>query len=105
MSVCKPAEKNGVYVLHGNRGSFHSEKQPAFKAIYTVVEQVGCVLLLKLHFWSSKEFFIHFQYEFGSDLKENLLDRLNEQLQFTQNTNCGKMMDVFTAALKRHISN
>jgi len=50
MSVCKPAEKNGVYVLHGNRGSFHSEKQPAFKAIYTVVEQVGCVLLLKLHF-------------------------------------------------------
>ena len=40
MSVCKPAEKDGVYVLHGNRGSFHSKKQIAFRAIYSVFEQV-----------------------------------------------------------------
>ena len=40
MSVCKPAEENGVYVLHGNRGSFHTDKQPAFKAIYSSIKQV-----------------------------------------------------------------
>jgi len=82
MSVCKPAEKDGVYVLHGNRGSFHSKKQIAFRAIYSVFEQ----------------------YAFGSDMKENLLERLEEELQSTQNTNCGKMMNVFTTAIKHHIS-
>lgn len=40
MSVCKPAEKEGVAVIHGSRGFFHSEKQPAFKAIYTAFEKV-----------------------------------------------------------------
>lgn len=40
MSVCKNAEEDGVFVLHGNRGSFHNEKQPAFKAIYSSFEQV-----------------------------------------------------------------
>lgn len=40
MSVCKTAEKQGIFVLHGNRGSFHTEKQPAFKAIYSSIEQV-----------------------------------------------------------------
>jgi len=82
MSVCKPAEKDGVYVLHGNRGSFHSKKQIAFRAIYSVFEQ----------------------YAFGTDLKKYLLEQLEEKLQSTQNTNCGKIMNVFTAALKRHIS-
>ncbi len=41
MSVCKPAEEEGVYVLHGNRGSFHNEKQPAFKALYSAIQEVN----------------------------------------------------------------
>jgi len=40
MSVCKSAESQGVAVLHGSRGSFHAEKQPAFRAIYRAVEEV-----------------------------------------------------------------
>lgn len=40
MSVCKPAENEGVAVIHGSRGFFHSEKQPAFQAIYRAFEEV-----------------------------------------------------------------
>lgn len=40
MSVCKPAEKLGVAVIHGSRGFFHSEKQPVFQAIYRAFEEV-----------------------------------------------------------------
>lgn len=40
MSVCKPAEREGVAVIHGSRGFFHSEKQPAFQAIYRAFEEV-----------------------------------------------------------------
>lgn len=40
MSVCKAAEDEGIKVLHGNRGSFHNKKQPAFKAIYSSIQQV-----------------------------------------------------------------
>lgn len=51
MSVCKSAEEDGIFVLHGNRGTFHTEKQPTFKAIYTVIEEVklNCEFISKLH--------------------------------------------------------
>lgn len=45
MSVCKTAEEEGIFVLHGNRGSFHTEKQPAFKAVYTSIEQVNKLVI------------------------------------------------------------
>lgn len=41
MSVCKPAESDGIAVLHGSRGFFHSDKQPPFKAVYRAFEEVG----------------------------------------------------------------
>lgn len=41
-SICKAAEKDGVAVIHGSRGFFHSEKQPIFKEIYNVFDSV-CV--------------------------------------------------------------
>ncbi len=41
MSVCKTAEENGVYVVHGNRGVYHNDKQAAFKAIYQAVRDVS----------------------------------------------------------------
>lgn len=40
MSVCHSAEKEGVAVLHGSRGFFHSEKQPVFQMIYKAFEEV-----------------------------------------------------------------
>lgn len=33
-NVCRPAELRGVSILHGNRQSFHTGKQPLFQAIY-----------------------------------------------------------------------
>jgi hypothetical protein len=48
MSVCKSAESQGVAVLHGSRGSFHAEKQPAFRAIYRAVEEVTSFYLFLL---------------------------------------------------------
>lgn len=41
MSVCKSAEKEGIAVLHGSRGTFHSEKQPAFRAVYKAFQEVS----------------------------------------------------------------
>lgn len=40
-SVCKSAEKDGVAVIHGSRGFFHSEKQPIFQAVYKSFEEVS----------------------------------------------------------------
>ncbi len=33
-SNCKAAEERGVAVVHGNRQSFHGDKQPTFRAVY-----------------------------------------------------------------------
>jgi xylosyl alpha-1,3-xylosyltransferase len=33
-SNCKAAEESGVAVVHGNRQSFHGDKQPTFRAVY-----------------------------------------------------------------------
>lgn len=40
MSVCQSAEKDGVVVLHGSRGFFHSEKQALFQMVYKAFEEV-----------------------------------------------------------------
>lgn len=33
-SNCKAAEENGVSIVHGNRQTFHGDKQPTFRALY-----------------------------------------------------------------------
>lgn len=43
------------------------------------------------------------QFVFGSDFKKFILDLTEEKLLLTQNTNCGKLMNIFTTALKRNI--
>ena len=40
-SNCKGAEEEGVSILHGNRGVYHDDKQPAFKVVYDAVRDVG----------------------------------------------------------------
>uniref|UniRef100_F6SWP9 UDP-D-xylose:beta-D-glucoside alpha-1,3-D-xylosyltransferase n=1 Tax=Xenopus tropicalis TaxID=8364 RepID=F6SWP9_XENTR len=44
-SNCKAAEEEGVSILHGNRGVYHDEKQPAFKAFYEVIRDVILAVL------------------------------------------------------------
>lgn len=43
-SNCKGAEEEGVSILHGNRGVYHDDKQPAFKVVYDAVRDVGILL-------------------------------------------------------------
>lgn len=40
-SNCKGAEEEGVSILHGNRGVYHDDKQPTFKALYEVIRDVS----------------------------------------------------------------
>ena len=40
-SNCKAAEGAGASVLHGNRGYYHNDKQPALKAVYQALRDVG----------------------------------------------------------------
>lgn len=40
-SNCRGAEKDGVSILHGNRGVYHDDKQPAFKVVYDAIREVS----------------------------------------------------------------
>uniref|UniRef100_A0A4W6D6Y2 Glucoside xylosyltransferase 1 n=1 Tax=Lates calcarifer TaxID=8187 RepID=A0A4W6D6Y2_LATCA len=46
-SNCASAEEDGVYILHGNRGVYHDHKQPAFRAVYEAIRQVGVPLCVR----------------------------------------------------------
>lgn len=39
-SNCQQAEQEGVFILHGNRGVYHDDKQPAFQAVYEAIQKV-----------------------------------------------------------------
>ncbi|KAJ3642251.1 hypothetical protein Zmor_025053 [Zophobas morio] len=81
MSVCKPAEKYGVAVIHGSRGFFHSEKQPVFQAIYRAFEE----------------------FQLGGDTFKDFYQPLETYLEQTQNTNCGHIKDVFLKNVQRFV--
>ncbi|XP_063233304.1 glucoside xylosyltransferase 1 isoform X1 [Bacillus rossius redtenbacheri] len=81
MSVCRSAEQQGVAVLHGSRGSFHAEKQPAFRAVYRAFEE----------------------YQLGSDQYANLYLPMKNYLESTAATNCGKLQPVFTRNMQRFL--
>ncbi|XP_028400441.1 glucoside xylosyltransferase 1-like isoform X2 [Dendronephthya gigantea] len=36
---CQSVLRNGVYVLHGNRGVFHNDKQKAFRTVYDAIKK------------------------------------------------------------------
>lgn len=79
MSVCKAP--NGVQILHGNRGYFHADKQPAFSSTYRVIEE----------------------YQLGTDLYKNVLMPLESALDDDSvvNSNCGKAKDKFLEIPKK----
>uniref|UniRef100_A0A8C5PND0 Glucoside xylosyltransferase 1 n=1 Tax=Leptobrachium leishanense TaxID=445787 RepID=A0A8C5PND0_9ANUR len=36
-SNCQEAEDGGIFILHGNRGVYHDNKQPTFRAVYEAI--------------------------------------------------------------------
>ncbi|XP_034031354.1 glucoside xylosyltransferase 1-like [Thalassophryne amazonica] len=38
-SNCQQAEQEGVSILHGNRGVYHDNKQPSFRAVYEAIQK------------------------------------------------------------------
>ncbi|CAL1265215.1 unnamed protein product [Larinioides sclopetarius] len=82
-SVCKTAEKNGISVIHGNRGVFHNNKQPAFKAIYKAMSQ----------------------YDLGEDIQVKLIEQVKSSLKETLNTNCGKHLFSIFSKMEHWIRN
>jgi UDP-xylose:glucoside alpha-1,3-xylosyltransferase len=81
MSVCKPAEKYGVAVVHGSRGFFHSEKQPVFQVLYKAFEE----------------------FHLGGDVFKEFYQPLEAYLDQHDNTNCGHIKDVFLKNVRRFI--
>lgn len=82
MSVCKPAEQHGAFVLHGCRRVMHNEKQPAFKAVYTAFKE----------------------HRFGQDLEFVLLPRLKENLEAVKDTQCGKVAGIFYKQIEEFVA-
>ncbi|KAE8296088.1 Glucoside xylosyltransferase 1 [Larimichthys crocea] len=80
-SNCQQAEQEGVFILHGNRGVYHDDKQPAFRAVYEAIQK----------------------YPFGENMETSLLHPLEASLQSTTNTYCGRASHLFTKKLKQSI--
>ncbi|ROL48372.1 Glucoside xylosyltransferase 1 [Anabarilius grahami] len=81
-SNCAAAEKHGIYILHGNRGVYHDDKQPAFRAVYDVIQQ----------------------FPFEEDPVGGLLVPLDEKLESAEHTYCGRVRHVFTKRLRQTVT-
>lgn len=78
MTVCN-STKEGIKIMHGNRGYFHSNKQPLFRVLFETLES----------------------YQLDSEAYTNFLLPLQEGLEKTSvtETNCGKVTsDVLKSA-------
>ncbi|KAM4618575.1 glucoside xylosyltransferase 1 [Polymixia lowei] len=80
-SNCHQAEQEGVFILHGNRGVYHDDKQPAFRAIYEAIRK----------------------YPFGENMVSSLLLPLERMLQATIHTYCGRASHLLTKRLQQSI--
>ncbi|XP_074050836.1 glucoside xylosyltransferase 1 isoform X4 [Macrotis lagotis] len=79
-SNCREAEEEGIFILHGNRGVYHDNKQPVFRAIYEALR--NCSFGDKLH---------------------SLLEPLELELQKTVHTYCGRIHKIFIKQLTKSI--
>uniref|UniRef100_H2LDP8 Glucoside xylosyltransferase 1 n=1 Tax=Oryzias latipes TaxID=8090 RepID=H2LDP8_ORYLA len=75
-SNCAQAEREGVFILHGNRGVYHNDKQPAFQAVYKTIQK---------------------------NLETSLLKPLEAALQSATHTYCGRAGPLLTKRLKESI--
>uniref|UniRef100_A0A3B3YMA5 Glucoside xylosyltransferase 1 n=1 Tax=Poecilia mexicana TaxID=48701 RepID=A0A3B3YMA5_9TELE len=80
-SNCQQAEEEGVFILHGNRGVYHNDKQPAFRAVYEAIKQ----------------------YSFGEDMESSLLQPLEAALQAATHSYCGLSSHLFTKRLRESV--
>ncbi|KAJ8974027.1 hypothetical protein NQ317_001815 [Molorchus minor] len=81
-SVCKPAEKEGVAVIHGSRGFFHSEKQPIFQAVYRSFEE----------------------FQLGGDIYREFYQSLEGYIEVAaQNNHCGDVKDIFLKNIRKYM--
>ncbi|XP_035909729.1 glucoside xylosyltransferase 2 [Anopheles stephensi] len=78
MSVCDAPD--GVKIIHGNRGYFHSRAQPIFNLIYSTIEE----------------------YTFRTDVYGNFIRTIEESLVLPSNSNCDKLLDKFLLDPRKH---
>ncbi|KAF5901784.1 serine/threonine-protein phosphatase 4 regulatory subunit 2-B-like, partial [Clarias magur] len=78
-SNCKGAEEEGVSILHGNRGVYHDDKQPAFKVVYDSIHD----------------------YPVGENLFQSLFYPLQTKFLDTVNTLCGRVPQVFLKQIEK----
>ncbi|XP_030035726.2 glucoside xylosyltransferase 1 isoform X2 [Manduca sexta] len=67
--ACSDAATQGVFLLHGSRGAFHNNKQPAFQAIYKAINE----------------------HELGADSFESLLANIEKYVTNAPESHCGSL--------------
>ncbi|KAG7494216.1 glucoside xylosyltransferase 2 [Solea senegalensis] len=78
-SNCKEAEEEGVSILHGNRGVYHDDKQPAFKVVYDTIRD----------------------FPFEDNMFESLFYPIQTKFLDTVNTLCGRVPQVFLKQIEK----
>ncbi|XP_060058844.1 glucoside xylosyltransferase 2 isoform X2 [Erinaceus europaeus] len=78
-SNCKEAEREGVSVLHGNRGVYHDDKQPTFKAFYEAIRD----------------------FPFQDNLFQSMYYPLQLKFLETVHTLCGRIPQVFLKQIEK----
>ncbi|XP_008318674.1 glucoside xylosyltransferase 2 isoform X2 [Cynoglossus semilaevis] len=78
-SNCKVAEEEGVSILHGNRGVYHDNKQPAFKVVYDAIQE----------------------FPFEDNLFQSLFYPIQTKFLETVNTLCGRIPQVFLKQIEK----
>ncbi|XP_014387899.1 PREDICTED: glucoside xylosyltransferase 2 isoform X2 [Myotis brandtii] len=78
-SNCKRAELEGVSVLHGNRGVYHDDKQPTFKALYEAIRD----------------------FPFQDNLFQSMYYPLQLKFLETVHTLCGRIPQVFLKQIEK----
>ncbi|XP_032005393.1 glucoside xylosyltransferase 2 [Hylobates moloch] len=78
-SNCREAEHEGVSVLHGNRGVYHDDKQPTFRALYEAVRD----------------------FPFQDNLFQSMYYPLQLKFLETVHTLCGRIPQVFLKQIEK----
>ncbi|KAM4588105.1 glucoside xylosyltransferase 2 [Odontesthes bonariensis] len=78
-SNCKGAEEEGVSILHGNRGVYHDDKQPAFKVVYDGIRD----------------------FPFEDNMFQSLFYPIQTKFLDTVNTLCGRIPQVFLKQIEK----
>uniref|UniRef100_UPI003AAD50A3 glucoside xylosyltransferase 2 isoform X1 n=1 Tax=Centroberyx gerrardi TaxID=166262 RepID=UPI003AAD50A3 len=82
-SNCKGAEEEGVSILHGNRGVYHDDKQPAFKVVYDAIHD----------------------FPLQDNLFQSLFYPIQTKFLDTVNTLCGRIPQVFLKQIEKTMRN